>query len=241
MAGVACNGEMHQALASASTATLRPFPGSTTLIVVSARTVHHLNANRPPPFTVKKLDEETFLNAAAAAGLAFKAFLAGPYIETTGKRPGPGEKNKAKRLRYDLFQKLSAIGWIVTLGEYEKLVGAANPVFGKRTTAANAEYLHARDHAHAIIMLPSSPGSFLELGAFSFNDTICQKMLIIIDKKHEADPPNYLNSGPLLSAKHRGSQVHYIDYDSIDDCWAVVSEFVIDQGERVAEDKMLGR
>ena len=44
-----------------------------------------------------------------------------------------------------------------------------------------------------------------------------------------------------MSAKHRGSQVHYIDYESIDDCWAVVNEFVIDQGERVAEDKMLSR
>jgi hypothetical protein len=198
-----------------------------------------LVVNRPPAITVRKLEEETFLNAAAAAGLTFKVFLAGPYIETTGKKPGQGEKNKAKRLRYELYHRLLHFGWVVTMGEYEKLVGAVSPIFGKRTTAANAEFIHAKDHAHAIIMLPSSPGSFLELGAFSFDEKICRKMLIIIDEKYKDDPPNYLNSGPLQSASHRGSRIEYLDYASVDECWSAVKEYIVDQGERVAEDKAI--
>lgn len=188
---------------------------------------------------MRALDEETFKNAAAAAGLAFRVFLAGPYIETTGKRPGTGAKNKAKRLRYDLHSRLGDFGWTVTMGEYEKLVGAAHPLLGARTTAENAELLHAKNHADAVVMLPSSPGSFLELGAFALYRDVCHKMLILVDKKHEADPPNYLNSGPLRGAEHKGAKIIYVEYDDTDACWDIVKEFVTDQGNRVAETKLL--
>ena len=88
-------------------------------------------------------------------------------------------------------------------------------------------------------MLPSSPGSFLELGAFALYDDVCQKMLILIDKKHEADPPNYLNSGPLRGAAHLGAKIRYVEYNDTDACWDDVKEFVLDQGNRVAEKKLL--
>lgn len=198
-----------------------------------------MHPNRPLPLTIRALDEETYRNAADAAGLAFKVFLAGPYIETTGKKPGHGAKNKAKRLRFELHSCLSGIGWTVTMGEYEKLVDAAHPLLGGRTTSANAEIIHARKHADAVVMLPSSPGSFLELGAFAIYPDVCRKMLILVDKKHEADPPNYLNSGPLRGAHDNGAKVVYADYDATDECWNIVRGFVIDQGNRVAESKML--
>jgi hypothetical protein len=198
-----------------------------------------LSGNRPPPIAVKKLEEETYKNAAAAAGLVFKVFLAGPFIETTGKKPGSGEKNKAKRLRFDLYHRLGDIGWVVTMGEYDKLVSATHALLGKRNTASSSEIIHARQHADAVVMLPSSPGSFLELGAFALYPDICSKMLIIVDKKHELDPPNYLKLGPLISSQHNGAKLLYLDYGSTEDCWAVVKEFVDDQGNRVAERKLL--
>lgn len=185
------------------------------------------------------LDQEAFQNAATAAGLQYKVFLAGPYIETTGKRPGRGEKNKAKRLRHALYHRLSEFGWVVTLGEYTKLVDAAKPLLGARNNAASAELLHAKQSTDAIVMLPSSPGSFLELGAFSLHTDVCQKMLIVIDKKHEADDPNYLNTGAIPAAKLKGAKVTFIDYDDHDTCWASVEEFIVDQGHRVAEAKLL--
>lgn len=185
------------------------------------------------------LDQEAFQNAAAAAGLQFKVFLAGPYIETTGKKPGRGAKNKAKRLRFDLYHRLDDFGWTVTMGEYQHLVDAANPLLGARNNAASAELLHAKNSADAIVMLPSSPGSFLELGAFALHADVCQKMLIIIDKQHENDDPNYLNTGPIPGASKKGAAVLFIDYDDHATCWAAVEDFVADQGNRVAESKML--
>lgn len=198
-----------------------------------------MTANKPPVRTLRVLDQEAFQNAATAAGLQFKVFLAGPYIESTGKKPGRGEKNKSKRLRYSLYHRLSDFSWVVTMGEYLDLINAADPLLGPRNNAASAELLHAKNSTDAIVMLPSSPGSFLELGAFSLHEDICRKMIIIIDKKHEKDGPNYLNSGPIPAAKNKGAKVLFIDYDDHDLCWRSVEEFIVDQGHRVAEKKML--
>ncbi|WP_146086582.1 hypothetical protein [Ciceribacter selenitireducens] len=198
-----------------------------------------MSANHPPKRTLMILDQEAFQNAATAAGLQFKVFLAGPYVETTGRKPGRGAVNKAKRLRFALYHRLTEFGWVVTMGEYPNLIEAANPLLGARNNAASAELLHAKHSTDAIVMLPSSPGSFLELGAFALHADVCQKMLIIIDKKHENDKPNYLNTGPIPGAKKKGAEVMFIDYDDQDSCWAAVENFVIDQGNRVAESKML--
>ncbi|WP_433760935.1 hypothetical protein [Brucella anthropi] len=198
-----------------------------------------MTANKIPPRTLMMLDQEAFQNAATAAGLQFKVFLAGPYIESTGKKPGRGENNKAKRLRYALYHRLLNINWVVTMGEYKNLIEAANPLLGSRNNAASAELLHAKRSTDAVVMLPSSPGSFLELGAFSLYEDVCSKMLIIIDKKHESDQPNYLNTGPIPAAKTRGAKVIFIDYDDHEMCWASVEEFVVHQGHRVAENKLL--
>lgn len=198
-----------------------------------------MTTNKPPKRTMMALDQETYQNAAASAGLQLKVFLAGPYIETTGRKPGRGENNKAKRLRYDLYHRLDDFGWVVTMGEYENLINAANSLFGSRNDAANAELLHAKQSTDAIVILPSSPGSFLELGVFAMHPDVCQKMLIIIDQKYENDAPNYLNTGPIPGATKKGAIVKFIDYDDHDMCWAAAEDFVNDQSERVAESKLL--
>lgn len=185
------------------------------------------------------LDQETFQNAATAAGLLFKVFLAGPYIETTGRKPGRGDINKAKRLRFDLYHRLTEFRWVVTMGEYQNLIEASNPLLGLRNNAASAELIHARRSADAIIMLPSSAGSFLELGAFALYEDVCRKMLIIIDKKHENDNPNYLNTGPIPGAKTKGATIMFIDYDDHISCWAAVEKYVTKQGNRAAENMIL--
>ena len=196
-------------------------------------------ANRPPLHTLRMLDQEELTNAATAAGLQFKVFLAGPYIETTGGKPRSGVRNKAKRLRYALYHQLTDFGWVVTMGEYKKLLEVANPLLGSRNDAANAELLHAKNSTDAIVMLPSSPGSFLELGAFSLHADVCQKMLIVIDKIHEGDGPNYFNTGPIPGARKKGATVLFMDYDDHKECWEAVKVFVVDQGHRAAERKLL--
>lgn len=200
---------------------------------------YHVSANNPPGHIERLLDATKYQNAAKSSGLSITAFLAGPYIETTGKKPTSAKKNSAKRLRMDLYNRLTNSGINVTMGEYKKLIESTSPLFGTRTNAALAEIAHAKDSTNAVIMLPSSPGSFLELGAFAVIESICRKMLILIDKKYENDDLNYFNSGPIISAQNNGSIIVFADYDNHDICWTHVEKFITEQRFRAAEKSVL--
>ncbi|MEQ8952983.1 MAG: hypothetical protein RL120_02545 [Gammaproteobacteria bacterium] len=192
-----------------------------------------MTGNPLPLRTDRLLDQEKFRNAARAAGLERVVFLAGPYIETA-KSPRKNAKNKAAVLRYRLYHALEADGWIVTLGEYEKLIEAADPLLGDHNNAALAEISHARSaDTDAIIMLPSSPGSFLELGAFSNIEEICTKMIVIVDAQYQAHR-NYMNSGPLKAAMDNRADIRFIDYADFDRCWEVASTFVTARARKKA-------
>lgn len=192
-----------------------------------------MTGNPIPARTDRLLDQERFRNAAQAAGLERVVFLAGPYISTS-KAPRKNAKNKAAVLRYKLYRSLEDEGWIVTLGEYEKLIEAAEPLLGDHNNAALAEIKHARSvETDAIVMLPSSPGSFLELGAFSHIEDICSKMLVIVDAKYR-EHTNYMNSGPVKAAMDNRADVRFIDYADIGECWKAVEEFVTSRARKKA-------
>lgn len=192
-----------------------------------------MSKNPLPIETERLLDQERFTNAAKAAGLQRVTFLAGPYIETA-KAPRKSHKNRAALLRYKLFHYLDNEGWIVTLGEYEKLIDAAEPLFGDDNNAAVAEISHAKSkETDAIIMLPSSPGSFLELGAFAHVQEICPKMLVIVDKQYEKDT-NYMNSGPVKEAANNGAKVIFLDYQDHEKCLSAVTDFTTKRARRKA-------
>ena len=192
-----------------------------------------MTGNPLPLRTGRLLDQEKFRNAARAAGLERVVFLAGPYIETA-KAPRKNARNQAAVLRYKLYHALEGEGWIVTLGEYEKLIEAADPLLGDHNNAALAEISHARSsETDAIIMLPSSPGSFLELGAFSNIEEICIKMLVIVDAQYR-EHKNYMNSGPIKAAQDNRADVRFIDYADFNTCWEAVEAFVTARARKKA-------
>ncbi|WP_417516163.1 hypothetical protein [Minwuia sp.] len=199
-----------------------------------------MDGNPLPPRTASILDREKFEHAARAAGLERVVFLAGPFIQTN-KRPRKNAKNKAMRLRYKLFHALSDAGWAVTLGEYENLLKAPDALLGDENNAVLAEVLHARsDSTDAVVMLPSSPGSFLEFGAFSTIEEICRKMIIIIDEQYK-DKKDYMNTGPVKGARDNGAEVHFIDYDEFDECLDEVDKFITRQARRKAKRQVFGQ
>lgn len=192
-----------------------------------------MTGNPLPLRTDRLLNQEKFRNAARASGLERVVFLAGPYIETA-KAPRKNAKNKAAVLRYKLFRALDAEGWIVTLGEYKKLIEAVDPLLGDHNNAALAEISHAKSSlTDAVIMLPSSPGSFLELGAFSNMENICGKMLVIVDEQYQ-EHQNYMNSGPVKAARDNRADVRFIDYADFSACWEAVEHFVTGQARKKA-------
>jgi hypothetical protein len=164
-------------------------------------------------------------------------FLAGPFIEP-GKPPRPGKKNSASILRYSLHDYLTKSAYNVTLGEYRELLDAYAINLGNIHNAALAETGHARNYVDAVVLLPSSPGSFSELGAFSIYKDICEKMLIIIDYQYK-DKMNYINLGPAVLAKGYGATIQYLDYADHGLCQSMTESFIQDIKHKKLRDEIL--
>jgi hypothetical protein len=63
----------------------------------------------------------------------------------------------------------------------------------------------------AIVLIPESPGSFTELGAFANDEKLREKLICIIDKKHKKDK-SFINKGPLkLVKKANEDGLLYVD------------------------------
>ncbi len=68
----------------------------------------------------------------------------------------------------------------------------------------------------AIVLIPESPGSFAELGAFANDNNLRTKIICILDKKHKKDK-SFINQGPVkLIKKASKENLLYIDLNDLD-------------------------
>ena len=71
------------------------------------------------------------------------------------------------------------------------------------------------DSVDAVIMIPESPGSFSELGAFASNEKLRAKLVCVIDEKYKKTK-SFINQGPLKLVKSvNKSNIVYINPVSI--------------------------
>ncbi len=67
------------------------------------------------------------------------------------------------------------------------------------------------DSVDAVVIIPESPGSLAELGAFANNDNLRSKLICIIDEKYRRDK-SFISQGPLkLVKKYNKNAIIYID------------------------------
>ncbi|KAF0145956.1 MAG: hypothetical protein FD156_634 [Nitrospirae bacterium] len=68
----------------------------------------------------------------------------------------------------------------------------------------------------AIVLIPESPGSFAELGAFANDEKLRAKIICIIDKKFKKDK-SFINQGPVkLIKKANKDNLLYLDLNDLD-------------------------
>lgn len=73
------------------------------------------------------------------------------------------------------------------------------------------------DSVDAIVLIPESPGSFAELGAFANDEQLRSKLICLVDKKYKKDK-SFINQGPLrLVKKANPFGLIFIDPDDIDE------------------------
>jgi hypothetical protein len=68
----------------------------------------------------------------------------------------------------------------------------------------------------AIVLLPESPGSFAELGAFSSNPKLVNKLICVANQRYK-NKRSFLNYGPnRLIKSSKSGKVFHLDYDEFD-------------------------
>ncbi|WP_279151332.1 retron St85 family effector protein [Photobacterium iliopiscarium] len=73
------------------------------------------------------------------------------------------------------------------------------------------------DSVDAIVLFPESPGSFAEIGAFSNNKKLAQKMVVLSNKKYKSNK-SFINYGPYRLIKSSGTgKVMHINYEHLTD------------------------
>ena len=154
-------------------------------------------------------------------------FLCGKGVPPKGSaKSGP----KNRDIRSQLMKKLEfeLKGCTVRLGEHKKLIRAfKDAVGGGVDNLAEFELsLAKRKQIDLVVIFPSSPGSFAEIGMFSLVEGIARKMAIFIDRRHRAGQ-GYVNEGPVKAAKDRRSVVFYVDYKRLDLIWIKVRKLVL--------------
>lgn len=171
----------------------------------------------------------------------YRLFLAGPYINLAeDKHHNDNTSTDAKKLRYCLNEHLENEGHTVYLGEDVIIRDNGEKHYGEYNNAVFYERHYIKDHIDAIVILPSSPGSFCEVGDWASASDICNKMIVLIDKSHE-NKRNYINDGVLAAASYFGAQIAYEDYQDTESIKKIINEFVDSIAASSRIEKLYGR
>lgn len=174
---------------------------------------------------MKEFEVEKLENDIEKAKTQLMIFLAGPSIKPTEE---PADELVANKARFNLFNRIQKQGDICTIGEHKALISIYEKHYKTIANLAIAEFSHVTDKGDGVIILPSSPGSFCELGMFAISDSVCAKMLILMDRDHK-NTPGYPYLGPAIMAKYYGAELQYVDYKDHEAIWDIVSEFLEDR------------
>jgi hypothetical protein len=166
-----------------------------------------------------------------------QVFVAGPFIELDKPVSDPvNSESDPKKVRYDLATYLQSLGHVVYLGEDVEMRKLGRQNFGKYSNAVIYERNYIVKHCNAVVALPSSPGSFCEIGDWVSTTNTCGKLLMFIEDRYRKQL-NYINEGVVKQALRHGAKVDYVSFKNLAGIRRKVENFLqsIDQS-RQAED-----
>ncbi|MDB5155334.1 MAG: hypothetical protein JWR50_41 [Mucilaginibacter sp.] len=119
--------------------------------------------------------------------------------------------NKKDKIRYQVSQALST-GW----NSYMYDLIFPEDIFDELLYNTRGKDLLSLENLLAesidvILLIPESPGSFSEFGAFANDENLRKKLICIVDQKYKKDK-SFINQGPLkLVRKANKDSIIYID------------------------------
>ncbi len=145
--------------------------------------------------------EEVFQNQ------KFVIFLCGPSL-------GGEEPKSSASLRKQLLDEFEDEGFEVVLGEDDGLEELRKKYLG---LAHENELKFIKSESSAVVLIADSPGSFCELGLFSYihyEDNPRQTDFILILNEEFKRAESYLNNGPAKAISVMGGQVFHGNFSS---------------------------
>lgn len=158
--------------------------------------------------------------------------------------PSPTPESDASRLRRAIIEKCREYGY-TALMEHGEIIASVRSRAGTYADLAFIEEVHAAT-VHVLVFLPSSPGSFAELGFFAglawgmkkggddaSATAIINKSVILLDEAQVPLPADngdlvrgFVADGPALMLEDLGAKVFYVPYGDIEKAWRHVQRRV---------------
>jgi hypothetical protein len=175
----------------------------------------------------REFEVEQTLLAAKRASVNLRVFVGGPYIDPKWEEvPTDKKADAAVCARFEIRRHIEdKLGYATSIGEDTSLEALYKEHLDDLFEASTMEVEHVVDACDAVVILPSSAGSFCELGYFAAADSISAKMLIILDAKFSKQR-GYIHYGPAKQASLYGSTVIETDYADIGTILGEVSKFL---------------
>lgn len=139
-----------------------------------------------------------------------KVFICGEAIDTSVSVESLVDVDIRAFLKVRLEQDIPSCR--VALAEHKELLLAYKKATGtgSKQNLVNFE-LDLAHYVDVIILFPCSPGSFAELGMFSWLKHFARRMTIFIKPEYK-DVSSFIMLGPVAAALANRSQVQFIDY-----------------------------
>jgi hypothetical protein len=155
-----------------------------------------------------------------------RVFVAGPYIERGWSEEDRAMKEPSALLRLAIAEYVERVlRHEVVYGEHKGVKEIADEKLRSRSSPVLFELNLVKNTCSAVIIVPASPGSFSELGAWSIYDPICKKMLILADKNFE-NGGGYIGLGVFKIAVDQGATLRWINYNDIESAINVINQFI---------------
>ncbi|UVW29857.1 retron St85 family effector protein [Massilia sp. H6] len=153
----------------------------------------------PEILMVAKVVEEKIYSPSKTRKVAI--FLCGADINDKSKARSKLADILAEKKRYEVFYPEDIFD--------DLLVGPGHSLLTLESILA--------DSVDAIVIFPESPGSLAEMGAFSNDERLRDKLICFANKKYQKNK-SFINYGPLrLIKSSRSGTLAHVNYDDLDD------------------------
>jgi len=141
---------------------------------------------------------------------------------------GPNTEGKkiGSSLRKYIIEKCNEYG-VVVRTEHEDFIDIHREILGSGRSLCTMELVVAR-HVDAIVMIPDSEGSLVELGMFAPYREFHEKTLILYRDKYSSPAAqlSFVYLGPTLAYKASNAPIEFLDYRRKELAWQKVKAFL---------------